>query len=357
MAKSGKPDGRSTSRLTETEGQRVEPEGEIPDAPDLRDGEPAPGWLPESEQPGGDHAPAGDGSEIGGDTTALGKPVYDEVPDVPGAGPGSLDPDLEAILNAEDTSGGLDGRNDAQFDGGGPTDPNAGGPMGGLEGAAGKVNVGQQAVLDHYKAKALAAAANGDYEAADKIAGQAQQFLIREGINQPPPEPETDTGTGTDLISGAGRLGGGPQHVWDNETGEVKLVDSTEDSGGTVYASKYSQLGQVDTDASGVGGEGAAPPASTGTNEDRTEDGEGLPDHLRDPSAGIDDEYEVKQWETATGGDVDPDPNADHRSVGGPVDDDPTDYVAEYDQDHVTPDEVDPARLDSHIDWEFMEGG
>lgn len=349
MAAGRQSDRGGADREVLAEREQVEPEDLRPDAPDLREAE-APGSLPEAEQPSSDHGVVGGGSENVG---SVGTPAYDEVPDLPGAGSGPVDARLEAILNAEDTSGGLDGRNDAQFGGGGATDPNAEAPSGGLEGAAGKVPEHVQAVLDNYNAEAREAAAKGDYEEVDKIAGRTHQFLIDEGIKTEPAESAASTGEGTDLITNFGSLGGGQKQVWDTESGEVKLVDSTEGSGGQGFVTEVAQMQQTGTAASGDGGEGTAPPKTTGANEDRGEDSEGLPDHVGDPSDGIDDEYQTVRFESATGGDVDPDPNADYDSFGGPIDDDPTDYAAEYEQDVIEPDEVDPSQLDPHIDWEF----
>jgi hypothetical protein len=332
----------------------VELVDEIPDEHDLRD-EAAPSSLPEAERPTAHQGPSGDGTIVGG-VDAVGAPAYDTVPDLAGTDPTAMDPQLEAILNAEDTSGGLDGRNDAQLDTGGPTDPNAEAPAGGLEGAAGKANARQQDVLDAFKEKAFEAAEKGDYGTADKIAEQANQFMIDEGIKEAP--AETTTGAGTELITGFTSLGGGPKQVWDPEKGEVVQVDGTSESGGTVYGSEATQMNQSGTAASGDGGEGTKPSTTTGANEDRTEDSGGLPDHLRDPSAGIDDEHEAIRWESELGGDVDPHPEADHTAFVGEINaGSAEDYTAEYEEGHVEPDPADAAAPDPNLDWEFMEGG
>lgn len=306
------------------------------------------GAMPEPDRPeaGGSHKPLDDLADRGVESQ---KSEYD-APEVADEDPAGLD-GIDEILAGKASYGGADGRNDAS-DLGGTGDGLSGDPIGGLHGGDepttdtgmfGKVPPEHQAVLDALKEEAQKAVANGDYEGAEAAAEKTHQFLVDNGYSEPTPE----TGPSVSLIPGFGSASSDSKPAWDEEKGEVVMVeqgtktDTTGSGGGGGGLNPAGQSGTSGSSGqSGTSGQSGSsdssspPPATGGQNEDRgveSEEGpeiEGLDDFT--------DQYRAHTMATTLGADVDPDPTDD--PGGMTVEFDPvdgTDLTAEYEDGYV----------------------
>ncbi|MEO1056480.1 MAG: hypothetical protein AAFY28_06135 [Actinomycetota bacterium] len=291
------------------------------------------------------------GSDIGDARFETGSDMADDTIEAPaGTDPADFINDFDEAMAAGDAPGGLDGRNDSVASGGHATDPNAEAPTGGLEGAAGRYPDHINAVLEQQRDAALKAAADGNFEEADRIAGETQQFLIDSGLKDAPPEE-----TPTEMITNFGSGTSDNKQVWDPEAGEVVEVSADTESESVPMGTVAEQLKQTGTAASGDGGEGTnAPSNSTGANKLTTEDDAGMDDHIRDPSRGWGDEHSEIRWETATGGAVDPPPEEVGSWTTDTIDADPDDMISQPvgPEDAAPYGEV-PDEIDDDIDHEF----
>ncbi len=276
--------------------------------------------------------------------------AYDTIEAPAGSDPADFINEFDEAMAAGDAPGGLDGRNDSVASGGHGTDPNAEPPAGGLEGAAGRYPDHINAVLDQQRAAALQAAADGNFEEADRIAGETQQFLIDNGLKEAPSDEPT-----TELITNFGSGTDDPKQVWDSETGEVVEVSADTENESVPMGTEAEQLKQTGTAASGDGGEGTSTPSnSTGANKLTTEDDAGVDDHIRDPSQGWGDEHEAIRWATATGGAVDPPPEDVGTYTTDTMDADPDDMISiPVGPEDAAPHGELPDEIDNDIDHEF----
>ena len=243
--------------------------------------------------------------------------------------------DVEDLLEAGQGYGGLDGRNPAS-DGGGGTQPGNELPAGVLDqSAAGKIPTKQQDVLDVFKQAATEAAAAGDEVAANSIAKATADYLVEIGVKeeeQEAPADEAASGEGKWQITTMGTGSGESRQVWDDELGEVVIVNPDVQTKGSKMGSEGVQMKATGTAASSSQ-DGQPAPGADGANEDR-----GVEYDAPDLHAGFTDAYRGHKIETTLGSDVDPDPNADGgTAIGEPVTDfEP--YVAEYDEGYSPPD-------------------
>ena len=299
-------------------------------------------------------------------------PAYDVVPDLAGTDPVVIDQQLEDILGSEDTSGGLDGRNDADLSSGASTGPNAEAPVGGLDGA-------NESTLHESNVESINTIMNSDrspdekIEALDKKADEiiAAQEAAEQGGNTPGGEPGAqpdaelavpgeggDDGDGSILMDFANAVS---EYVYDRPFMGEAGHDAPTGVGMVGGANKGATDGIDDPDV-GTTDKAEVKVAAEeqieendGKREDQVE-GEGvdLPDDYRDPSAGFGSEHQEIRWESALGGDVDPheDDFGSDASIGSLTDH--TDYVANYGEGYAPHTGDIPETIDDNIDHEFL---
>lgn len=276
-----------------------------------------------------------------------------------------FDPDdLEQFLDNVAGAGGADGRNPAN-DGGGPRQPDGelpdgfdnpigGNPNSGLDGAAGKLPPHQQAYLNDLKERADAAAVEKNFEKIDAIAKETENYLVEIGVHEPRSDEVKNTESDYDLISTLGAGTGGKQQVWDNEKGEVVMVEPGTTTNHEQMGRMYEQYRETGTNASGDQ-DTPSPPVESGLNEDRE-----VEDDLPDQTPELTELYGGLKMDDVLGGDIDDNPNDDSTGAtqdGPPPSADPTDLVANYGSDH-NETEADASRVsaeDAIPDEEFFE--
>ncbi len=281
--------------------------------------------------------------------------------------PGDFADELEEFLAEDQAYGGLDGRNPTDS-GGGKTspvdpadgfDPDVSNPIGGidpsLDGAAGKLSERDQATVDALKDKIFALSqedpSKENAKQAEALAAQVQS-IVNPNATSGAEVPEKATSAGATPV---------PIHEGEdgirNTKGNEELAEEYE--GGTLewIADLISGSGTDDTRSQTLNQIESELKDLEGSNEDRIEDDEG-------PSMpGLDDfidQYNDIQLEARLGADITPTPDD---TGGGPatgsVDDDPTDFVAQYEQGHYSPTEEDlieaAADLPITPDEEFFE--
>jgi hypothetical protein len=349
----------------------------LPEDPAALDAPATADALPAADRPLSESVETVAGDDMG--LSGPGQVDHGEIADV-GGDPATVDGlagELDGLLDAPDSSSGLDGRNPAA-DGGHATEPQPGAfhpdgsgdpdltidtTMGGNPAsdaglgdgsAAGKLTERQQAVVDAYKAEANAAAADGDFDKADRAAQAVQDFLVEEGVREAPAAPTT--AEGTEMITSYGSIGGGSKPVWNPKTGEVEQADSLEGVEHSRFVTESVQMEQTGTDADGDGGDGTGEPPSTGGGvEDRAPGGD-APDRHRD----FTDAFLESKLEAEGHGDIDPHPDdVGGVAIGAP----PTDVtspVEQYEEGYAPAPEYDVHDVDElHHDLtpeeEFLE--
>ncbi len=248
--------------------------------------------MPRVDQPeaGGAHKPVDDLAAKG-----IESPKSDfEAPEVEDEDPAFLD-DLEEILAGPDGYGGADGRNAGSDLGGSTMGMDTGQVPEPDLSVAGKVTPEVQARLDQYKADAMHAAEEGNFDKVNEIAEEVHTLV--------------QGGTVTEPVGYYGSFNpSGTTQEWDPSTGEVVEVDHSKSSDSA----------------------STPPTPDTENHEDRAPDSEAGPE-----IPGLDefiDDYHEQETGSLAIADVDPDPMSDPADASVELTDyDPTDMVAEYD--------------------------